>query len=346
MRYDVVIATLNRPESLSACLSLIEAQTEKPQRVIIVDASDDHAGVKAQVMRQRDPAIEWLFLQSDARSSPRQRNLGLDQVTSEVVLFPDDDSMLYPTAAAAMLAAYRLDDSGQVAGVSGVAASTPPATHSAQQITRWRAVKERIQPVRNRIEDVLVTKPFNSYPRELWTSRDVPPWVDGRRFVLVETIGGYLLSLRTAAVREHRFDEVMGYGIGYALHEDMELSLRLQSAGYLLVAAHEAPIFHDVHPAKRAGGYNYGFCWIANYIYACRRAIPEDSKAWRVDLSRFLRYKLALYRARAVVRRDDYSREVWLGARAAWQARASLMASPLGEVGQNYRQLCDLHIRR
>ena len=40
MRHDAVISTLNRRESLKACLSLIEEQTEKPARVIIVDASD------------------------------------------------------------------------------------------------------------------------------------------------------------------------------------------------------------------------------------------------------------------------------------------------------------------
>lgn len=345
MRYDVVIATLNRPESLKSCLSLLEKQTEIPRRVIIVDASDDHQAVHDEVMRARDQSIEWMFIESDVRSSPRQRNLGLAYVDSDIVLLPDDDSMLYPNAAEEMLAAYRLDVRHEVGGVSGVAADRPPTGRQNTQIARSRQLKERVQPLRNRLEDIFVTKPFNSYPRELWSSRELPGWVDGQRFVPVETIGGYLLSLRAEVVKRHPFDEVMGYGIGYALHEDMELSLRLQRSGYLLVAARQAPIFHDVHPSKRAGGFNYGFCWIANYLYACRRDLPEESPAWREHLPRFLAYKLALYRARAQVRRDEYSREVWQGAQAAWQERHELMSADGPELPQIYRDLCDRHIR-
>jgi dTDP-4-amino-4,6-dideoxygalactose transaminase len=68
MRYNAVISTLNRPESLKACLSLIEGQTEKPARVIIVDASDHHYKAKADVTQSRDAAVEWTFLRSETKS--------------------------------------------------------------------------------------------------------------------------------------------------------------------------------------------------------------------------------------------------------------------------------------
>jgi GT2 family glycosyltransferase len=346
MRYDAVISTLNRPKSLKACVTLIEGQTEQPARVIIVDASDDHQRVKDEVMQSRDQAIEWTFIRSDTKSLPYQRNLGLQYVESPVVLLPDDDSMLHPNAAAEMLAGYRLDDECKIAGVSGVATGAAPLERGTSQIGRSRVLQERLQPLRNNLEDRFVTKPFNSYPRELWSRRSIPNWIDGQRFTPVETIGGYLLSLRSDLIKKHRFDEALGYGIGYALHEDMEMSLRLQNLGYLLIAAHHAPIFHDVHPSKRAGGFNYGFCWIANYIYTCRRNMPENSVAWQEHVSNFLRYKLALYRARAVVKRDDYSREVSLGARAAWTERERLTSSSLESLPHVYRQLCDAYIRR
>ena len=31
------------------------------------------------------------------------------------------------------------------------------------------------------------------------------------------------------------FDEILGYGVGYAYHEDIDVSLRLQRQGYALV---------------------------------------------------------------------------------------------------------------
>jgi dTDP-4-amino-4,6-dideoxygalactose transaminase len=74
MRYDAVISTLNRPESLKACLSLIEEQTEKRARVIIVDASDHHHKVKADVTQSRDAAMESIFLRSDTRTHLYQSN--------------------------------------------------------------------------------------------------------------------------------------------------------------------------------------------------------------------------------------------------------------------------------
>jgi GT2 family glycosyltransferase len=346
MHYDVVISTLNRPESLRNCIEMIETQTEKPSRVIIVDASDEHDGVKAYVMKSRDTAIEWVFMKSDAKSLPHQRNLGLTRVQSPVVLLPDDDSMLHPWAAAKMMSAYQLDDRGQIGGVSGMAASVSPLGRGSSQMKWTRALKDGIQPLRNRLEDRFATKPFNSYPRELWRQRAIPGWVDGKRFILVETIGGYLLSLRADVAKKLKFDEVLGYGIGYALHEDMEMSLRLQKSGYLLVAAHDASIFHNVHPSKRAGGFNYGFCWIANYIYACRKNLPEGSVSWRDDLTHYLRYKLLLYKIRSIALRDDYSRDISLGAKAAWNVRSDLMSSSVADLEQMYRELCDAHIRR
>jgi GT2 family glycosyltransferase len=297
-------------------------------------------------MRSRDPAIDWVFIKSHVRSLPVQRNNGLEHVQSPVVLLPDDDSMLYPQAAAEMMSAYRLDGRCEVGGVSGMPASVSPLGRGSTQIERSRALKDRIQPLRNRFEDRFTPKPFSTDPRELWEERSVPDWVDGERFVMVPTIAGYLLSLRTDLVKKFKFDEALGYGIGYALHEDMEMSLRLQNAGYLLVAARRAPVFHDVHPSKRANGFNYGFCWIANYVYVCRKTMPQDSRSWRHHLTSYLRYKLWLYDVRAFVRRDDYSRDVSSGAKAAWNARDDLMSCDIEGLDETYRRLCDAHIKR
>ena len=152
-------------------------------------------------------------------------------------------------------------------------------------------------------------------------------------------------SSRRHLAKKFLFDEVMGYGIGYALHEDMELSMRLQREGFLLVGAELAPVFHDVHPSRRAGGFAYGYCWIANYLYACRRNIPQDSRVWRRDLPAFIRYKLALYRGRSLVRREDYYTDVWMGARTAWGDRLRLMDVAPDEAPAAYRELCDARLR-
>lgn len=339
LSYEVVIATRNRPETLKASLPLIEAQTEKPRRIILVDASDDHAAFKTSLAEVIDRSpFDYLILRAERPNSSRQRNVGLDLVESEIALMPDDDSMLYPEAAAEMMAGYRLDTAGVVAGVSGRANAAAPAAPVAHRMAKSRAFKDALDPPRNYVEDRLVPDPFKEYPRELWRTRDIPAWIDGDRFALVETIGGFRMSFRTDIARRLRFDETLGYGIGYALHEDMELSLRMQSAGYLLIGAQRAAIHHNVFPAKRADGFNYGFCQIANYIYTCRRNMPETSRGWAV-MGRFLRYKLLLYRLTAST---PYGRDVYRGAAAAWRRRAVLMkAPPLSGLEAAYVALCD-----
>lgn len=339
MRYDIVIPTLNRAETLRKCLALIEGQTEKPVRVIIIDATDDHEAVKTRVMQDRDPGIDWVFLQSPRKNAAFQRNYGLPHVVSDVVLFPDDDAMFYPHSAEEIMSVYRLDTAGQVAGVSGIQATRHPHAGAAE-IEAGRHLKDRIEPVRSRIEDRLTPKPFVSYPRDLWKQRRIPAWIDGDRYALVEMTGG-LGSIRAEIVKAQRFDDVLGYGIGYALHEDQELSMRLQTAGHLLVGARRAPIFHDAHPSKRAGGFNYGFCWFANYLYACRRNMPEDHPAFTAHLPRFLKYKLGLYRLRAVATGDAYNRDVLDGARAAWARRDDLLRASREALAEVYRGLCD-----
>lgn len=343
--YDVVIATMNRPISLSNCLAHIESQTEPPHQVIVVDASDNPEHGRAVVCGDRRSDIKWRHVTAEERNLPRQRNQGLELVRSEVVLLPDDDSMLYPETAANMMAVYREDKDRMVAGVSGIAAGDPPSAAYSATKTNSRSMKDKLDPVRNKLEERFVRKPFVSYPKSLWKEREAPDWVDGTTFALVPSIGGYLLSLRSAIAKEHQFDTTLGYGMGYALHEDMELSLRLQQLGYLLVAAQNGWIFHDVHPSRRAAGFSYGFCWIANYIYACRRNIPRESQAWRSDLPQFMRYKLALYRARAMLRRDAFSKDIYAGARRAWDARQVLMTANDHELAQRYRELCDQHLR-
>ena len=47
--FDVVIATRNRAEALALSIPLILAQSRQPERLIVIDSSDDHAPVKAAV---------------------------------------------------------------------------------------------------------------------------------------------------------------------------------------------------------------------------------------------------------------------------------------------------------
>lgn len=339
----MLIATANRPESLRSCLSLIEAQTLLPTRVIIVDASDDHDAVMAAALADRSAEIRWVPLRAPVKSLAHQRNFGLDHVKSEVVLMPDDDSMLFPDAAAHIMDAYTRDTEGVVGGVAAaVAGHHPQQAALGKSIGRRGGIKQRLQRLRYVVEAKFAPSPFTEYGQSAIDARTLPGWIDGGRFRALTVMGGYQMSFRTSAIQRLRFDEVLGHSSGYCLHEDHEVAMRIHNAGLVLVAAQEAMVFHEQHGGRRAGGFTYGFTWIANMVYTCTKNMPADSRAARHDLPRQARYKLALYAARSLAKRDRYSYDVYRGARRAWVNRAQLAPGP--GLERSYRDLCDREI--
>ena len=150
------------------------------------------------------------------------------------------------------------------------------------------------------------------------------------------------MSFRTDAVRQVGFDETLGYGAGYAYHEDLDVSLRLERAGYALVSAEGAKVCHFSYPGKRGNGYDYGFCAIANCAYVCKKTMNGDARIFRI-MERYLKYKLSLYASRFY---SDHGREVFRGAFDAWRNRFRLLNSDEVSLSDAYKALCDQYIKR
>jgi glycosyltransferase involved in cell wall biosynthesis len=274
------IATRNRINALRMSIPLILRQDVPPRRLIVVDASDDHGSIRTEVseISERLGFENTLVVKSDTANSARQRNIGLQFVQAPVVMFPDDDSMWHAGFASSVLNIYQADMRGQVGGVAGVGVLTPPPElgQPAYNRSRFRTVKQAIQPYRNYIEQRSFPKPFDVIGASTWTDKvDVVDDVNSKR---VAHITGYRMSFRTGALRRVGFDETLGYGAGYSYHEDMDVSLRLAREGYALVSAESAKVCHLSFPGKRGDDYGYGFCAIANCVYVCKKTMTETLK--------------------------------------------------------------------
>lgn len=81
MDYDVVIPTKNRIEPLKLSIPLILSQSRKPNKLIIVDASDDNSKIN-EIVNQLviNSGVEYEYIVADMANSSRQRNLGLEKV--------------------------------------------------------------------------------------------------------------------------------------------------------------------------------------------------------------------------------------------------------------------------
>lgn len=71
MDFDLVIVTRNRAAILRRSIPLMLAQSRLPRRLLVVDSSDDHSEVRAEVEQTVCSAktpVELLFLESSRES--------------------------------------------------------------------------------------------------------------------------------------------------------------------------------------------------------------------------------------------------------------------------------------
>jgi hypothetical protein len=344
MHYDCVIATKNRLDALRMSIPLILKQDLLPGRLIVIDASDDHDSVKTEVqgISQRLGFQNAIVAKSDASNSARQRNMGLQLVEAPVVMIPDDDSMWYSGFATNVMKIYEADVRRQVGGVSGVGVPALPSelAQPTYKKSSFASVKGALQLYRNDFENRLFPHPFGLIAETTWTDNiDV---VDDINSMRLPHITGFRMSFRTDAVRQVGFDETLGYAVGYAYHEDFDVSLRLERLGYALVSAEDAKVCHYSFPGRRGKGYNYGFSVIANTVYICRKTINRDTQIYPV-LERYLKYKLFLYGGRVY---SKHGREVFQGAFDAWRNRSTLLNADEARLSDAYKGLCDRYIRK
>jgi glycosyltransferase involved in cell wall biosynthesis len=342
--YDCVIATRNRVNALRMSIPLIIKQDIPPTRLIVVDASDNHESVKAEVGHISDQLgfRNTLVVKSDRPNSSRQRNIGIKLVQAPVVMIPDDDSMWHAGFASSVMKVYQSDRRQQVGGVGGVSVITPPLGLGQPSYERgkFRIIKQAIQPYRNYIEQYATLKPFDVIGASTWTDKiDVVDNINSKR---LPHIAGYRMSFRTAAVRSTLFDETLGHVTGYSYHEDMDISFRLQTDGYALVSAEGAKVCHLSFPGRRGDDYAYGFCSIANCVYVYKKTMNGDSRIRQI-MERYLKYKLSLYATRF---HTHQNRRLFSGAFDAWRNRYKLLNADEHGLSDTYEDLCDRYFAR
>jgi glycosyltransferase involved in cell wall biosynthesis len=337
--YAVVVATRNRQDILRTSLETFAGQTRPPARIIVIDRSDDHDAIRDIVasMAAESP-VPFEVHYGDAANLPLQRNQGIALVSEAITMFPDDDVLWYPDTAAAVMKVYEADTNARYGAVSAIDSYQPPVPLGDGAPERRTRLTDRpsVMAVRNLFEAAVVPQPFEVYGRSRTRQLEPSARADGLAEKLVGTIGGYRMTFRTEIARRLGFDPVLGSRVGYGVHEDKDMALRVLSSGSLIAVAESARAFHNVHPGKRTSGFSYGFFHIFNYAYVCHKIFPRDSHARRT-VNRYLRYKLALYRLR---RGDQYARDVYDGAAAALDDVAELFAASPGDLPEVYRLIC------
>jgi GT2 family glycosyltransferase len=335
--YECVICTRNRPQALRMSVPLLLAQTRPPRRVIVADSSDDHEEIRRVVAEiSTDAPCEVLVL-SSPRGSSVQRNEGLKLVESDVVFFPDDDSLCDPDFAEHVMRIYERDADRVIGGVTGTHRARmregEDVGAEAPRMALGPKLRQLISPARGRLERKLVLDPLISISwqtRKRWTVPDWLPEVDGRPNCWVR---GCRMTFRTEVIRgAEGFDEHLR---NYATFEDVHLGFSIGRTK-IIAQAMGAMVFHMQFPGGRGSGRIRGATNIANraYVVACH---SERGSVNRRRVVTYGAYRCLLYGAGGLW--SAYHRDSFRGAFAVLRRLRPLLLAAPEHAGEAYQRL-------
>lgn len=278
---SLVVCTLHRPRSVQRLLEALAVQTVPADEVLVVDASDDEQ--TAAVVDEADgvPGLVHHAVGPAGRGLTKQRNVGIERSSGDLVAFLDDDTVPDPAYVAELHACF--DRHPDAAGVGGTIDEGGWRRAVAPEVpSGWyrRGGWERREGARWRLRRLLgldAGAPPGHVPRS-GHGRPIaflPP--DGEDHE-VELLMGGASAWRREVLERHRFDP--GFE-GYGLYEDLELCLRAREDGPLFVAG-SAHLVHEHAPEGRPDHRRYGRMVVENGWYVWRRRWPEPSAADRV----------------------------------------------------------------
>jgi GT2 family glycosyltransferase len=251
LTWALVVATYMREDILPRCLRLAAAQSRPPLEIIVVDASPRWDNTRDCVLGEIAPlwpAIRWIDLEAEQRSSASQRNQGARAASADIVFFLDDDSLMYPDCAAEIMRVYEADLDRSVAGVNATNVPAPPdATGSDASATEFTTAKDygpAARWVRRWLgaEDIHVPYDRTTATRPLAAALAALPidcWM---------TAAGWGMTFRREIALAEPFEEIL---INYAAGEDTDVGFRAQRHG-LYVGAREGRLCHLGHGSGRA----------------------------------------------------------------------------------------------
>lgn len=227
LRAVVVVATYRRPDHVRTCLEHLAAQTVKPARTIVVDASPDEL---TRAVVADFEGVEYRRNDHGAGTLATSRAIGIDGVDADVVAFIDDDAYAFPEWLEELLRPY---DDPTVGAVGGRALNGQPDE-----------AEEGIGQIGLLLPDGRLTGFFAADPG---------------RVVETDHMLGANMSYRLDAAR--KVGGVHDFYPGTCLREDADMPLRLGRAGWRVVFAPRAVVRHV------AGQYAKGVRFDSRYRY-------------------------------------------------------------------------------
>ena len=259
-RVAVVIATRDRAESLDRCLVSLFSQTRAPDEVIVVDnapASTATADLLAARYRGR---VRHVL--EPIPGLGRAHNTGLRHVSSDIVLFTDDDVVLDRHWVAAM--ASPMEEDGAVGCVTGLILPAELETRAQVWTERHGGFGKGLH---RRVYDLQANRPKSIlFP-----------------FTAGQFGSGANMAFRTGALRRiGGFDAALGAGTLARGGDDLAAFFSVVNAGLRLVYQPQGIVWHH-HRRGEEGMRRQAYCYgMGLGAYLTKIVVDEPRQALRL----------------------------------------------------------------
>jgi glycosyltransferase involved in cell wall biosynthesis len=329
---------------LIECLRHLAASTRQPDEIVIADASPEAERHRQRI--EREVTLPVTFLQPPVGSAV-QRNAILDHIRSDVIIFPDDDTLVSPQFVERIMAVYEADVEGRVGGVDGlpsegsaVPTSAVPATCN-ENGTGWRRHVRRARVVIvERLERAKRAILGNKFPEAvLMPVHGIPDTVKHLNVSPTCSLYGCVMSYRTPIARAYRFNERLKR---YGFLEDFEISYRI-GREHTLLRCLDAHAQHIKASGGRLHPSVYYYVYLVNLAYVCR-TVMEWSPELRDYVVRHARRYVLWEHFMSFVKRAGFSG--YRGAKAGLTRARALLDAPMEEVPRLFDAATDEALAR
>jgi len=261
LRISIIIPTYKREGELNNALRSILIQTRLPQEVIIVD-DGDMGGFPLQQLFE-DSGIRTLYHRKKAPGLPESRNSGVQLSTGEVILFIDDDVILFPTYVEEIVKVFESDETGEIGGVGG----------SEANLIKPMTLRNRLR----RLRDIIFLMGGFKEGRVLPSGYCTEYGSTGNpimKYTEVDFLVGATSAYRMAVCQDYQFTE------NYReLGEDKDFSYRV-SRKYRLLINPNALLYHFESPLSRGNRRHRGRRGILGRYIFFRKYLFKSRYQW------------------------------------------------------------------
>lgn len=261
--FSIVICTLHNLEGLEKCIASITKQTLKPNEIVIVHGDIDRE-IEESIAKRIHPILQsnliTLKYVKTIRSLVIQRNIGIDNASSDVIVFLDDDVVLDKNYFYYLLETYQLKWSESLGGVQG---------------TIIEGLRDKPWHPKEVYKKIFLLGDMTGNGRLL---PSVNPSFCGnpKEIIKVDIFNGCMMSFRRDVLLQNRFDTNLKE---FWICDDIELSYRISRKFHL----YQTPLaqLHHVSSTPNYEGKKKIACMaVFNRLYIFRLYFSNFKTNW------------------------------------------------------------------